>query len=139
MTENSRSEKGKGKMMQTIMKNWKIEAGTVEQIYGTAWNVDHKYILKKYDDQIKLDQSVLIMETLKEQNVPVAGIIKTADGKKYSEIDSQFYLLTWAGQNKASWKQPTVAASAPVDSDGKVWRLYVDPNTHELLIVKENP
>lgn len=94
MTENLRSEKGKGTMMQTIMKNWKIEAGTVEQIYGTAWNVDHKYILKKYDDQIKLDQSVLIMETLKEQNVPVAGIIKTADGKKYSEIDSQFYLLT---------------------------------------------
>lgn len=52
---------------------------------------------------------------------------------------SQHYLLTWAGANKASWKQPTVAASAPVDSDGKVWRLYVDPNTHELLIVKENP
>ena len=66
-----------------------------------------------------------------------------ADGEVKSLMppanSSQFYYLTWAGQNKASWKQPTVAASAPVDSDGKVWRLYVDPNTHELLIVKENP
>ena len=52
---------------------------------------------------------------------------------------SQFYYMTWAGQNKASWKQPTVAASAPVDGDGKVWRLYLDPSTHELVVVKENP
>lgn len=52
---------------------------------------------------------------------------------------NQFYYFTWAAQDKASWKQPTVAATAPVDTDGKVWRLYVDPNTRELLIVKENP
>lgn len=52
---------------------------------------------------------------------------------------SQHYLLTWAGANKASWKQPTIAASAPVDGDGKVWRLYLDPSTHELVVVKENP
>ena len=52
---------------------------------------------------------------------------------------SQFYYLTWAGQGKASWKQPTIAASAPVDSDGKKWAVYMDPNTHELVVVKENP
>lgn len=66
-----------------------------------------------------------------------------ADGKVKSLMppanSSQFYYMTWAGQNKASWKQPTVAASAPTDGDGKVWRLYVDPTTHELIVVKENP
>lgn len=66
-----------------------------------------------------------------------------ADGKVKSLMppanSSQFYLLEWAGKNKASWRQPAVAASAPTDSDGKVWRLYVDPTTHELLVVKENP
>lgn len=51
---------------------------------------------------------------------------------------NQFYYLAWAAQNKASWKQPTIAASAPVDSDGKVWRLYVDPTSFEIVIVKEN-
>lgn len=52
---------------------------------------------------------------------------------------NQFYYLSWAAQEKASWKQPTVAASAPQDSDGKVWRVYMDPTTRELVIVKENP
>lgn len=51
---------------------------------------------------------------------------------------SQHYQLTWAGSDKASWKQPTVATSAPRDGDNKVWRLYVDPTTRELVIVKED-
>lgn len=52
---------------------------------------------------------------------------------------NQFYYLSWAAQDKASWKQPTVASVAPVDTDGKVWRLYLDPTTRALVIVKENP
>ena len=51
---------------------------------------------------------------------------------------NQFSYLTWAGKDKAIWKQPTIAASAPVDSDGKKWRVYMDPSTRELVIVKEN-
>jgi len=50
---------------------------------------------------------------------------------------STFSYLTWAAQDKAMWKKPSVVATAPVDSDGKKWRLYVDPNTYELVIVKE--
>lgn len=52
---------------------------------------------------------------------------------------SSFSYLAWAGANKAKWVKPSIAASAPTDSNGKVWRLYVDPDTYELLIVKENP
>ena len=51
---------------------------------------------------------------------------------------SQHYFLGWAGQNKASWVQPKIAATAPVDSDGKKWRLYIDPATYEPVIVKED-
>ena len=51
---------------------------------------------------------------------------------------SQHYFLGWAGQNKASWVQPKIAAAAPVDSDGKKWRLYIDPATYEPVIVKES-
>lgn len=51
---------------------------------------------------------------------------------------NQFYYLAWAAQNKASWTQPTIAASAPVDSDGKKWAVYMDPTTRELVIVKED-
>lgn len=52
---------------------------------------------------------------------------------------STFSYLTWAAQDKAMWKKPSVVATPPVDGDGKVWRLYIDPNTYELVIAKENP
>lgn len=51
---------------------------------------------------------------------------------------NQFYYLSWAAQDKASWTQPAIAASAPQDSDGKVWRVYMDPSTHALVVVKED-
>jgi len=51
---------------------------------------------------------------------------------------SQYHYLAWAGANKAKWSQPAVAASAPVDSDGKKWRVYMDPTTKELVVVKES-
>lgn len=66
-----------------------------------------------------------------------------ADGKMMSLMPptdtTTHSILTWTGAGKAQWHKPTVAATAPVDSDGKVWRLYVDPSTYELTIVKENP
>lgn len=49
-----------------------------------------------------------------------------------------FSYLAWAAQNKVKWTKPTIVSTAPVDSDGKVWRLYVDPSTYELVIVKGN-
>ena len=52
---------------------------------------------------------------------------------------NEYYQLGWNGANKISFSQPTVVATAPVDGDGKVWRLYVDPNTKQLVVVKENP
>lgn len=51
---------------------------------------------------------------------------------------NQFYYLSWAGREKATWKQPTIATAAPLDDDGKAWRVYMDPKTHELVVVKED-
>lgn len=66
-----------------------------------------------------------------------------ADGKMISLMPptdtTTFSYLAWGAQDKAKWVKPTIAASAPVDSDGKVWKPYVDPNTYEIVIVKENP
>ena len=52
---------------------------------------------------------------------------------------NEYYQLGWNGADKISFSQPTVVSSAPVDGDGKVWRLYVDPNTKQLVVVKEEP
>lgn len=66
-----------------------------------------------------------------------------ADGKMFSLMPptdtSTFSYLSWAGAGKTKWSKPTVAATAPTDTNGKVWRVYVDPSTGELVVVKENP
>lgn len=66
-----------------------------------------------------------------------------ADGKMMSLIPptdtTTFSYLAWAAQNKAKWVKPTIVSGAPQDANSKVWRLYVDPNTYEIVIVKENP
>lgn len=66
-----------------------------------------------------------------------------SDGKMMSlrpPVDTtKFNYLAWAAQDKIKWVTPSVASTAPVDSDGKVWRPYVDPATGEIVIVKENP
>lgn len=66
-----------------------------------------------------------------------------SDGKLFSLMPpantNQNYTLTWDGANKAKWKQPVEVSTPPRDADGKVWRLYVDPNTKELVVVRENP
>lgn len=66
-----------------------------------------------------------------------------SDGKMTSLLPptdtNKFSYLAWAAQNKAMWKTPTEVATAPVDGNGKVHRLYLDPNTGEIVVVKENP
>lgn len=65
-----------------------------------------------------------------------------ADGKMKSLMPptdtTTFSYLAWAAQNKAKWVKPTIVSAAPTDGDGKKWRLYVDPSTYEIVIVKES-
>lgn len=49
---------------------------------------------------------------------------------------TKFNFLTWAAQGKAKWTTPTIAATPPLDANEKAWRLYVDPDTYALVIVK---
>ena len=50
---------------------------------------------------------------------------------------NEYYQLTWRAGDKAGWEQPPVVATAPVDSDGYAYRLYLDPTTHQIVVVKE--
>lgn len=51
---------------------------------------------------------------------------------------TKFSTLTWAAGEKATWRTPTVVATPPVNSDGKVYRPYIDPATLELVICLED-
>ena len=88
--------------MKQILKSWNIEPETMEQIYETAWNVDGKYILKRYTDVDALAQSIRIMEKLKSLEVPVAGIVKTSEGAKFLEEDGAAWFLAEKGINPST-------------------------------------
>lgn len=51
---------------------------------------------------------------------------------------SSFSYLAWGAQGKAGWRKISQVAAAPQDSDGKVYRLYLDPNSGEIVAVKGN-
>ena len=48
------------------------------------------------------------------------------------------HLLGWDRSNKVSFFRPREAATPPVDSDSKKYRLYLDPSTGEIVYVKES-
>ena len=52
---------------------------------------------------------------------------------------AEFHQLSWNGADKVGWTQPVEVATPPTDGDGKVWRLYIDPTTKQLVYCKENP
>lgn len=51
---------------------------------------------------------------------------------------NQYYQLTWAGGDKVKWHQPAEVSVIPRDSENKAWRVYMDPTTRELVIVRED-
>lgn len=55
----------------------------------------------------------------------------------HPEKTNQYYQLGWNGANKVSWSQPVEVSTPPVDSDNNAYRVYVDPNTRQLVFVKE--
>lgn len=52
--------------------------------------------------------------------------------------ENQHYTLGWAAQEGLKYTQPREVSTAPVDADNKVHRLYVDPTTQEIVVVKED-
>lgn len=52
---------------------------------------------------------------------------------------NQYYQLGWNAQNKLSYSQPVEAVSAPIDTDGKVLQLFLDPMTKQIVFVRKDP
>lgn len=48
---------------------------------------------------------------------------------------TQYYFLGWTGGGKLAYFQPAVVASAPVDSQNKIYPMYFDPTTKQIVSV----
>lgn len=50
---------------------------------------------------------------------------------------NQYYQLGWNAENKVSFSQPQEVATPPKDSDNYVYRVYMDPDTKQLVYTRE--
>lgn len=68
--------------------------GKIEKIYSSAYDVEGKYIMKKYDDLKELKRNIEMIRILSDEKIPVQNIMKTLDGKEYVEVGNEYWILT---------------------------------------------
>ncbi len=66
--------------IEHILSLWEIEMGQISQIYPSAWEINHSYVKKVYDDKRQLERNIKISETLLDCNIPVAKTVLTKAG-----------------------------------------------------------
>ena len=52
-------------------------------------------------------------------------------------VSNQYNYLTWKANGKAGWQTIQPRFSPPTDSQGRAYRLYLDPTTGEIVFVME--
>ncbi len=80
-------EKGRYQKMQELIEQilplWNMENQNLLQIYPSAWEVNHSYIIKVYDDIKQLERNIKITAILSDCNIPVAKIIPARTEENY--------------------------------------------------------
>lgn len=108
--EKVRRQKMK-EIIEQILPLWEIGNRQLLQIYPSAWEVNHSYVIKVYDNKNALERNIKIMTILLECNIPVAEIVPTKTGEKYAECNDVFFLLSkkLQGSNISNIKDKTMA------------------------------
>lgn len=58
------------KLLRNIIQmNWNIPCEMIKKIAGNVWNIDDRYIVKKYDNERELQRNIILMKTLGECNL----------------------------------------------------------------------
>ncbi len=101
------------KIVEELSDLWEIETGEVVQIYPSAWEINHSYVMKMYYDKEQLERNIKISTILWNANIPVAKIIPAKTGKSYIEYKDMYFVLSkklqgsniiCSKETKLSWK-----------------------------------
>lgn len=91
-------EKVKHKKMKEIIKEilklWGIENGQLLQISPSAWEIDHSYVIKVYENKEELERNIKITTILWNHGIPVAKILSTLTGEKYAACQEKYFLVS---------------------------------------------
>lgn len=77
-----------------ILGNWDLTDTSVKQIYRSTWQIGEAYILKTGTNFEWLKSNLVLINVLKDQNVPVASILPTKDGSDYIVSDGSYYFMS---------------------------------------------
>lgn len=81
-------------IIKEIVKLWGIEKGQLLQIYPSAWEIDHSYIIKVYDNKEQLERNIKTTTILWNNNIPVAEIFPTLTGEKFAAHQNKYFLVS---------------------------------------------
>ncbi|MDE6387913.1 MAG: phosphotransferase [Lachnospiraceae bacterium] len=110
LNEKVRYQKMK-EIIEQILSLWGIESRQLLQIYPSAWEINHDYVIKVYDNKKQLERNIKISEILLDCNIPVAKTILTRTGEKYVEHKNIYFLMSkkLQGSNISDIKNKTMA------------------------------
>ena len=76
-----------------VLTNWGIKAKEVISKTSSIFEIDHQFILKRYNDIEKIKKNIKIIQTLISLGIPVPTVIHTKDKQFYFILDNYQYLL----------------------------------------------
>lgn len=97
--------------IEQILPLWGMNHKQLQQIYPSAWEVDHSYVLKIYHDKKQLNRNIKISEVLSDCNIPVAKTVLTKNREKFVSYQSTYFLMSHKlpGNNISDQKDKTAA------------------------------
>lgn len=66
---------------------------SITSITDKTWMIDNQFILKKFNNLMRLEKNICLSHYLLEKNLTVAEYINTKDNKQYFETDTGYYCL----------------------------------------------
>lgn len=85
--------KNENNKVTQVMKKYGI-IGKFKKIYSSAYDIEGKYIMKKYDNLTELKRNIKMIKTLSDEKIPVQNIMKNLDGKEYVQVGNEYWILT---------------------------------------------
>lgn len=81
-------------IIEQILPLWGMENKQLIQVYPSAWEINHSYVIKMYENKEQLERNIKISTILSDCNIPVAEIVSTKTGEKYVEHNNIYFLMS---------------------------------------------
>ena len=81
-------------IIEQVLPQWGIEKGEVLQVYPSAWEWNHIYIIKVYEDRERLERNIKISRVLSDCGIPVGKPVVTKAGESFATYQNKYFLMT---------------------------------------------